>query len=184
MDAQLQRRLLHIARQAIASHLQGRDDSLETLDAEPWSDPTPRGVFVTLRRDERLRGCIGTFSPQQPLPATVREMAIAAAHDPRFVNVPVTIHELPRIRIELSVLSPLERTADPLSLQVGRHGIYVRSRNAAGCFLPEVATEFGWDAAEFLSRCCEEKAHMAADAWKHPDTQVYLFTVEKIEEPV
>ena len=43
-------------------------------------------------------------------------------------------------------------TRDPLSLELGKHGIYVKRGLRAGCFLPQVATETGWSALEFLSR--------------------------------
>src|SRR5262249_3124085 len=140
----------------------------------------PRGVFVTLRNAGRLRGCIGTFNPQSPLPDTVWDMAAAAASDPRFIDRPLAAGELPSLHVEISVLSPLTLTKNPMSLEPGIHGIYIRSKTASGCFLPEVATEYGWSAEEFLSHCCSEKAGLPADSWRHPQTEVYLFTIEKI----
>ncbi|MCK6457435.1 MAG: AmmeMemoRadiSam system protein A [Phycisphaerae bacterium] len=174
------RQLLDLARRALTRYL--RDGETEPDRLPDWPDPTPRGVFVTLRNQARLRGCIGTFAPTSPLPQTVWTMAVAAAQDPRFVDRPVRFDELPSLRIEISVLSPLEKTSDPRSLVVGRHGIYIRGPRGHGCFLPQVATEFGWDAGEFLSRCCSEKAGLAPDAWQRPDTEVYLFTVDHMDE--
>jgi AMMECR1 domain-containing protein len=49
---------------------------------------------------------------------------------------------------------------------------------ASGCFLPRVATETGWNKEEFLSYCCAHKASLAADAWKDPKTEVYIFTAD------
>jgi AmmeMemoRadiSam system protein A len=106
-------------------------------------------------------------------------MAIASATgDPRFFADPITPRELKHLDVEISVLSPLQRTKDPLSLQLGVHGIYIKSGVSSGCFLPQVATETGWDKEEFLSYCCSHKAGLAPDAWKDPDTEVYLFTAE------
>jgi AMMECR1 domain-containing protein len=51
----------------------------------------------------------------------------------------------------------------------------------SGCFLPEVATDQGWDAAEFLSQCCQGKAGLPPDAWRQPGTKVFLFTSEKFD---
>jgi AmmeMemoRadiSam system protein A len=181
MAPELKARLFRIARQAVGAALSGLDSPPSDLECD-WPDPLPRGVFVTLRRGRKLRGCIGTFAPQGPLPRTVWEMAAAAARDPRFVHDPLSASELGDLRIEISVLSPLERTSDPHSLKVGTHGVYLRSPDGTGCFLPDVATEFGWNAEQFLSHCCTDKAMLATDAWRDPRTEVYLFTVEKIAE--
>lgn len=183
MDAHSGLTLLALARTALQEYL-----IHGTLDPPPgclpaWPDPTPRGLFVTLTRGGRLRGCIGTFAPRHSLPDTVWEMAIAAAQDPRFVDHPVAATELPALRIELSVLSPLWRTRRPEEdIRIGVHGIYVRRGPASGCFLPQVAEEYGWSAAEFLSCCCDEKAGLPPDAWRDPATEVELFTVEKLVE--
>ncbi|MFW5915583.1 MAG: AMMECR1 domain-containing protein [Planctomycetota bacterium] len=82
----------------------------------------------------------------------------------------------------MSVLSPLEKTGDPMELELGTHGIYVQKGRRTGCFLPQVATETGWSKEEFLQRCCSGKAGLSPDAWKDPDTDVYLFTAEVIGE--
>ncbi len=142
-----------------------------------------RGCFVTLKNNGHLRGCIGTFRPSDPLAVTLVHMAQAAAKDdPRFFANPITPDELPDLTVEVSVLSPLAETDDPLSLRVGVDGIYIVQGVRSGCFLPEVATDLGWDAEEFLSQCCAGKAGMSPDAWRDPKTTVYLFTSEKFEE--
>lgn len=140
-----------------------------------------RGCFVTLTNVGRLRGCIGTFQPHAPLSELIVEMGSAAARDPRFTSNPIVASELPELSIEVSVLSPLRETNEPDKLTVGVHGIYIVSGGRAGCFLPEVATDLGWDAKEFLTQCCAGKAGLAADAWKSPNTTVYLFTSEKFD---
>ncbi|MBI5722474.1 MAG: AmmeMemoRadiSam system protein A [Planctomycetes bacterium] len=141
----------------------------------------PRGCFVTLTNDGDLRGCIGTFYPQGPLGLMIIEMGREAARDPRFVMNPITPKELPNLTVEVSVLSPLEPTDEPEKLQPGVHGIYIIRGGRGGCFLPEVATDQGWNAVEFLSYCCAHKAGLPADAWKQPDTKVFLFTSEKFD---
>jgi AmmeMemoRadiSam system protein A len=137
------------------------------------------GCFVTLKNGEQLRGCIGQFTSDMPLIELVVEMAKAsAASDPRFFADPITADELEQLDIEISVLSPLQKTDDPLSLRLGIDGIYIKRGCAGGCFLPQVATETGWNKKEFLSYCCAHKAGLPADAWKDPETDVYLFTAE------
>ena len=102
----------------------------------------------------------------------------SATGDPRFFADPITADELEQLDIEISVLSPLLRTDQPLSLRLGVDGIYIKKGRASGCFLPQVATETGWTKEEFLSYCCSHKAGLAADAWKDPETEVSLFTAE------
>ena len=142
------------------------------------------GCFVTLKNADRLRGCIGQFTSDEPLIDLVVEMAKASAtRDPRFLGDPITADELQQLDIEISVLSPLQKTDDPLSLHLGTDGIYIKGKGASGCFLPQVATETGWSKEEFLSYCCAHKAGLPADAWKDPETQVYLFTAEVFGSP-
>ena len=115
--------------------------------------------------------------------ATLQQVALSASHDPRFRGRPITPADLPTVEIEISILSKLEETDDPLSLELGRHGILIEHPAGRGCFLPQVATEFGWSKEQFLTRCCSEKAGLQAEAWKQSETQVLLFTVELISEP-
>ena len=102
----------------------------------------------------------------------------SATGDPRFMADPITAGELKQLDIEISVLSPLQRTDDPLSLRLGVDGIYIRKGCTSGCFLPQVATETGWSKEEFLSYCCAHKAGLAPDAWRQAKTEVYLFTAD------
>ena len=140
----------------------------------------PLGCFVTLTNRGRLRGCIGTFQPDCPLGQTVVRMGReAAVGDPRFRNDPITPAELPELTVEVSVLSELTLTKSPDSLTVGEHGIYIVGRGRSGCFLPEVATDQGWDAREFLDFCCAHKAGLPAGAWRDKDVKVFLFTSTK-----
>ena len=137
------------------------------------------GCFVTLKNGVHLRGCIGQFVADRPLIEMVIEMAKASATgDPRFFDEPITAGELDELDIEISVLSPLKRTDNPLSLRLGIDGIYIKKGRAGGCFLPQVATETGWTKEEFLSYCCSHKAGLRPDAWKDAKTEVYLFTAE------
>ncbi len=176
LDENSRLKLLRIARSAIVADLFGGPpvDMEETIGRLP-----PRGVFVTLRKFGALRGCIGTFTPEHGLAEAVRSMAAAAAHDPRFTNCPISAAELRDFHIEISVLSALERRSGPLDFELGRHGIYIRRGGRSGCFLPDVATERGWDRETFLSQCCQQKVGIDPLAWREPDTEVLVFSVEK-----
>ncbi len=175
-DAQ-RKQLLEIARDTIRAVIMRRP--LSTPRSEDPVLTAPCGCFVTLKNRGRLRGCIGQFVSERPLVELVAEMAKASATgDPRFLTNPITFSEVNKLEIEISVLSPLQRTDNPLNLELGTHGIYIKRGYACGCFLPQVADETGWSKEEFLSQCCSHKAGLAPDAWKDPKTEVYLFTAE------
>lgn len=170
-------KLVALARQAVAATVQDEPPP-EAQDATGILGQM-RGCFVTITNQGRLRGCIGTFHPSLPLGRMIVEMGRSAARDPRFTLDPITPRELAELTIEVSVLSPLEKTNDPEKLTVGAHGIYVVCGGRSGCFLPEVATDQGWGAVEFLNYCCAHKAGLPSDAWRRADADVYLFTSEK-----
>ena len=137
------------------------------------------GCFVTLKNNGRLRGCIGQFVSDIALIELVQDMAEqAVSADPRFFSDPVAADELEQLDVEISVLSPLKRSDEPLGFELGVDGIFIRKGSASGCFLPQVALETGWSREEFLSYCCSQKAGLKADAWKDPDTEVYLFRAD------
>lgn len=180
MTEKQKRSLLSVARKIIEMAVRSEPVSEFSSDDSLFNEQ--RGCFVTIHNRGQLRGCIGHFQPSAPLIKTIRDMAMAATRDSRFVANPVTVGELAQIDIEISVLSPLEKIDDPLGLELGVHGIYITQGVRSGCFLPQVATETGWSKEEFLSQCCAGKAGMAPEAWKSRDTEVFLFTAEVFGE--
>lgn len=177
ISAQDRAQLVALARLAVEAQVKGAPPP--ALPQTGGLLTQERGCFVTLTNNGHLRGCIGTFHPDRPLGQMIIEMGQAAAQDPRFVYNPIVPRELPQLTVEVSVLSPLEETKDPLSLEVGKHGIYIVRGGRAGCFLPEVATDMEWDAQRFLDECCTGKAGLPSGAWGLQGTRVYLFTSEK-----
>ncbi len=133
-------------------------------------------AFVSLYKKGELRGCIGHIVARKPLAETVAEMAEAAAlRDPRFS--PVRPDELGDIRIEISVMTPLQKVKSPEEIEVGKHGLVVQRRNNIGLLLPQVATEQGWDRTTFLENTCL-KAGLPRNAWKEAETEIYLFSAD------
>ncbi len=169
--------LLGIARRALLAHLgAGAPPALPA--AGPLAEP--RGAFVTLHVSGRLRGCIGTFRPDSSLAETVAHMAVTAAtEDPRFE--PLRANEIGELRIGVSALLPPSRLEDPAALKVGEQGVIVRRGWNRGTLLPRVASEHGWDAAEFLKHACL-KAGLPASAHQDPDTVIEVFEAEEFEE--
>jgi AmmeMemoRadiSam system protein A len=168
-------RLLADARETIAARLAGRlPDYGRTAATEDSALGKACGAFVTLHIGKNLRGCIGRLSSQEPLEKTVRIMAIEAAFsDPRFP--PLDSEELPRCRIEISALSPMELCADPRSVQLGVHGLYLTRRGRSGVLLPQVPLEQGWNLDEYLDYICV-KAGLRPASYLEPDARLYTFT--------
>jgi len=137
-----------------------------------------RGVFVTLTKKGQLRGCIGLPYPVMPLENAIEHAATAAAtEDPRFP--PVDKSELPEISVEVTILTvpvPLagEPEKRPETIVVGKHGLIIRGMGTSGLLLPQVATEYGWDATTFLEHTCM-KAGLPSRCWTYPSVEVLTF---------
>ncbi len=168
-----------IARAALTAAVRGEHYAPPAPDTDSPALLAHCGCFVTLKTDNALRGCIGCFTANQPLYQTIAAYTRASAlEDPRFTNNRIRESELPRVALDISCLTPLAPCAEPEKITLGTHGIYVRNGRHAGCFLPQVATETGWNVEEFWGHCCQDKAGLPWDAWKRPDTECLTFTAE------
>lgn len=137
--------------------------------------------FVTLWQGRHgvLRGCRGEFIAHQPLLNAVAQMALAAAlDDPRFD--PLTPAELPHVRIEISVLTPLT-PIEPQEIELGRHGLMIAQGDRRGLLLPEVPIEHHLSRDAYLAALCA-KAGLPAGAWRDPSTSLWSFETEAWEE--
>jgi len=154
-----------------------------TKKPKPALDLTPvfgekRGVFVTLTKAGQLRGCIGFPYPMMPLGEAIENAAVAAAlEDPRFPGV--RKDEVAALDFEVTILTvpvPLECDPEdrPNHIEVGRHGLIARGFGTSGLLLPQVATEYGWDAKTFLDYTCE-KAGLPARCWHQKNTEILTF---------
>ena len=135
-----------------------------------------RGAFVSLHRQGRLRGCIGTIQPNRPLYQVVEEMATAAAFDDTRFS-PLSAGELKDLDLEISVLTPLQRVEEVKEIEVGKHGLYIKKGFYAGLLLPQVATEYNWERVTFLEETCR-KAGLPKNAWKEKGTEIYMFSAD------
>jgi uncharacterized protein (TIGR00296 family) len=174
--------LVGLARRTITDYLESHRASAMPKDIPP-KFLQKCGVFVTLNvlkgSGEELRGCIGYPTPELPLVKATMSAAISAAtQDPRFQ--PVDRKELPRIVVEVSVLTPpklisVKEAKDyAKEVKVGRDGLIVEQGWFKGLLLPQVPVEWHWDCEEFLCHCCM-KAGLPPDAWLLPDCKVYNF---------
>ena len=175
---------VRIAREALEAYVVKR--AKRTVEI-PKAFETKSGAFVTLNEHPSglLRGCIGYPQPFFPLVKSIEKAAEGAAEDPRFPRL--TSEELDRVTVEVSILTPPElidvkKPKDlAKSVNVGVDGLSVAQGPYRGLLLPQVAIEYAWDAAEFLSEACM-KAGLLADAWLDPATRVYKFQAEVFAE--
>ena len=171
------RTLLRLARHVIAQRSGLRSEAPAVPDR---LRKDMRGVFVTLRENNELRGCIGYVQPLESVADAVEELAVKAAiEDPRFE--PVVAQEVPLLTIDISVLTPLRAISSPGEVSVGTHGVMIEAVGRHGLLLPEVATEYGWTAEQFLGHCCQ-KAGLDKGMWRRPGTKMYSFATEHFSE--
>ncbi len=172
--------LLRLARGAISERLLD-DGSLETLLGSTEISPAlkaSRGAFVSLKEPSketasghRLRGCIGNITSPLALYRNVIDLAPKAAlEDSRFT--PLIGEELPRIRIEVSVLTP-PRPLDSIDdIVLGRDGVQIDKAARRAVFLPQVASEQGWNTDQLL-RQLSLKAGLKQDDWREATLSVF-----------
>jgi len=176
LDESQRKGLLGIARRALEGYV--GTGKIPPEEGTRGTLAAPGAAFVTLTKKGRLRGCIGYTEVVAPLFKVVQECAVAAAtEDPRFP--PVSPEELPSLRVEISVLTPLFPIR-PEEVEVGRHGLMVAQGRMRGLLLPQVPVEWGWDRETFLDQACV-KAGLPPSAWRHGAT-LRAFTAEVFGE--
>jgi len=135
--------LLTIARRSIEHGIREGIPLLPESDTLPDSLTRIRASFVTLRKADDLRGCIGTLNAHRPLAEDVAGSAFSSAfRDPRFP--PLREREFAGLSIEVSVLSPMQplfvtSEAELLhALRPGIDGLVIEEGSHSATFLPTV----------------------------------------------
>ena len=158
------------------------------LSHASWSESGGKlcRTFVTIKKQGRLRGCIGNLLPNGTVWDGVRQNTInAALHDPRFA--PLGITELDQVTISISILSrpqPLiySDKDDLLSkLHVDVDGVIIQKGAAQATFLPQVWAQLP-DPEQFLEHLCL-KAGLPQTAWHQSDLNVYTYQAQYFNEP-
>ena len=171
--------LLSLARNTVETKIKG--GYAPTTEKETPVLDKHLGVFVTIKKNGALRGCMGIFEPDIPLRQVIPKVATSAAiSDPRFP--PVTKEELPEIEYEISILSPLKKLNDPNQIELGVHGVKIEKEGHSGVFLPKVAKETGWDINTFMNEICTQKMDLERECWKKPDAKIYTFKTTEFSE--
>ena len=170
--------LLKIAKESIKYYLENRE-KMEKPEGYPIELDEELGVFVTLNKNFRLRGCIGYPEPILPAIDATMEVAVSAAvNDPRFPEV--SIIEFDDLDFEVTVLTKPEMivVSHPdeyfKEIEIGRDGLIIQKGYSKGLLLPQVATENMFDIEEFLEQTCM-KAGISADSWMDESCDVFKF---------
>jgi AmmeMemoRadiSam system protein A len=178
--------LLRISRRTLEAITEGRARPRPDLAALPARLREERACFVTFQIEGELRGCTGTLAARRPLADEVSVTTVQTAlNDPRFP--PVVAAEVPKIHIEISVLTPSTRLdydgPDDLlrRLRPSIDGVTLHLGPYRSTFLPQVWERVP-DPAEFLT-LLSRKMGLPGDTWRHPRLMVEIYQSIIIAEP-
>jgi MEMO1 family protein len=167
-----QKELLKKAQNAIVQFLEsGQEEFPKTIELSGVLSQSS-GMFVTIYVNGELRGCIGSLNADDTPGNLVQHLAVSAACDSRFTSLKKD--ELHKMELEISVLSPLKRIVSIDEIELGKHGIFMKTDCCSGTFLPQVIDKTGWTLDEFLGHCARDKAGLNWNGWKEAE----LFTFE------
>jgi AmmeMemoRadiSam system protein A len=177
--------LLKLAREVLEKRILGQPFESIDMKTVPQKLQEMGASFVTLKKDGRLRGCIGTLEPYQSLVEDVCEHVISAAFlDYRFP--PLILEELQDITIGISRLTKPEKldyvNPDDLlrSLRPGIDGVVLRDGSKRATFLPQVWEKIP-NPEDFLSHLCN-KMGVPANTWRQKKVEVLIYKVEDFNE--
>lgn len=185
ITATMSREILSLARAAIASALTGEPEP--ALD-RGWHCyallQLCRGVFVTLEKENQLRGCIGELHDRHPLHRGIRICSVKAAlEDPRFA--PVTVEELPSLCVSVSIINrPQTLAAEGVdratALVPHRDGVILIVSGRRSTFLPRVWQQYE-DPRDFLTQLCLKQG-APPDCWTDPSVELLRYDAIEIKE--
>jgi len=177
--------LLALARKTVTSVVTRQPLPVVDRATLPAKLLAPKGCFVTLNKQEKLRGCVGYTLAVKPLYEAVMDMAIGAAvRDGRFK--PVKPEELSAIEIDISILTvpkPIyyNTPTDLLAtLRPNVDGVMLRVGKGNAVFLPLVWKQIP-EPQKFMA-ALSVKAGLPANAWRQPNAKVLIFQAEEFKE--
>lgn len=115
-------------------------------------------VFVSIKKDHKLRGCVGSITPQTKSLGSeiIRNAVSAATKDPRFP--PISKLELANLTFSVDVLTPLESVKEISELDPKKYGLVIRQGSKSGLLLPDLD---GVKTVERQVEICKNKAGIA-----------------------
>lgn len=128
------------------------------------------GVFVSIKKDGELRGCIGTIGPttKNIAEGIIRNAINAGTDDPRFF--PIEEDELDKLIYSVDVLGESEKISSMDELDENRYGVIVSSKGKRGLLLPNLD---GIASVEEQVNIALQKAGIS----KHEDFELERFEV-------
>lgn len=170
--------LVILAKETIKYYLENGKTMVKPTDYPIELDEN-LGVFVTLNKNNNLRGCIGYAEPVKPAIDAAMEVALSAAfNDPRFPEV--SVKEFEDLDFEVTILTKPELIEVAHyqqyfdEIEIGRDGLIIQKGYARGLLLPQVAVENAFTIEDFLDHTCM-KAGISADSWMDESCDVYKF---------
>jgi AmmeMemoRadiSam system protein B/AmmeMemoRadiSam system protein A len=155
-----------------------KSERMLPIQAIPMDLNFKLAAFVTLRKDGKLRSCMGHTYPKQSVVIEVEESArMAATSDPRFD--PIKLEEIPELDVEITLLSRFRRIFDTNDVIAGIDGALLQLNGRTGLFLPQVASDNNLDRTQFLEQL-GIKAGLNTAAYLDPNAEIYTFRTLKL----
>lgn len=166
--------LLKLAKETISSYVT-RGTTPSPPEDLPEECMEKRGVFVSIKKHGRLRGCIGTIEPTKDSVAeeVIHNAVSASTKDPRFSSI--TADELNDLTISVDLLSPLEDAGGPDQLDPKKYGVVVSCKDKRGVLLPDLD---GVDTVEEQLSIAKNKAGIRS----HEKIAIQRFEVKRIHD--
>ena len=169
---------IDLVRWTLNSYVKGLSNVPQPELTDPYFNEKA-GVFVTLKKNGTLRGCIGIIQPVDILARNIiTSTRNSALNDHRFP--PVRSEEVDELEIEISILSP-PKESKLEDIEIGKHGLIVEGGSLSAIYLPQVATEVGWTFDQWLDSLCD-KANLPTSYWKEKEAKFHTFTAQIINE--
>lgn len=171
IDEDKRTELIEISRMSIKN--EWSEDEVLCPKDNPFSK-IKRGIFVTLKKNGDLRGCMGTIQPHGDVVTEVVNLSKTAAFkDPRFP--PLRQDEYNDLDIEISILSPLEKIENPTDFILGEDGIVLEYKGRTGVLLPQVVeNDEEWTRQKFLD-IVSLKAGLGINGWNRYPVEIKKF---------
>ena len=169
---------IDLARWTLNSYVKGLSNVPQPELTDPYFNEKA-GVFVTLKKNGSLRGCIGIIQPTDILARNIiTSTRNSALNDHRFP--PVRSEEVDELEIEISILS-LPKESKLEDIEIGKHGLIVEGGGKSAVYLPQVAIEQNWTFEFWLDSLCD-KATLPTRYWKKKEAKFKTFTAQIINE--
>lgn len=164
-----------LARTAVENYIVSGKETKIDEEKLPEILKKEAGVFVTLKKNGKLRGCMGTFRPVQKNAAyeIISNAMTAAENDPRFPEVKK--EELNQIKISVDILSEAESIRSKSELDPKKYGILVKGGHQTGLLLPDLE---GIDTVDEQLNIAKRKAGLSEDS----EVEIYRFKVRRFKE--